>query len=313
MSYTQTSHNLLSEYAEALSRITLPSNFDDIIKKLSGIKGKIIVTGLGKSGLIAQKLVATLSSTGSPSCFLHAAEAGHGDLGMLQSCDALIALSHSGESKECQYTINHAKTLGAPIVTITQSSHSTMGKNSKMSITYPFNKEYGPHALAPSTSTTVMLALCDCLALSLAEYKKMSPELFAINHPSGSLGLQLMPVNQIMHPLSDCPIITISTTIRQAIHAMTTHSSGLALVCAGQKIKAVFSDGDLRRTMLSDASLNDPVIEHATNDFVSLTPEDSTAKAKQIMQETHITAIPVAADGFLKGCIDIHQIRMQSK
>ena len=306
----QKSHALLKHYAEMLSNLRLPDNYIDIVSSLSGTLGKIVVTGLGKSGLIARKLSATLSSIGAPSCFMHASEAGHGDLGMLQGTDTLIALSHSGESKECQQALQRAKSMRCFTLAICQSSHSSMAKLADMRMTYPsFDGEFGPHSLAPTSSTCIMLALCDCLAIDIAEFKRMTPHSFAHNHPAGTLGQRLTPIHSIMDRPELCPIINPKASIREAIEAMTQHASGLALICQDNILKAVFSDGDLRRCMINNISLEEPVMTAATPDYSTLSPHDSIYTAENFMKKHKISAIPITENQRLCGCIYMHQIR----
>lgn len=300
---------IFEAYASAINQLTVPEGMDQLIECLKNINGKIIVSGLGKSGLVGQKLVASLSSTGTSACFLHAAEAGHGDMGMLGKNDALITLSHSGKSKECLWVVEYATALGIPTIAITQSEKSALAQACKFKLCYPFEEEFGQHHLAPTTSTILMMSLADCIVMSLAERKQMTPEIFAARHPSGQLGLKLTPVSTTMSSRSECPIVTATCNIRNAMLSVSSHQSGMALIVEGQKLLGVFSDGDLRRVMIDNKSLDSMIIDYASLTPCTITSETSLFDALQIMRDKKITALPVVDNEVLTGCIQIHQIK----
>ena len=301
--------DIFKNYAAAIGQLTIPNNMDKLIECLTNISGKIIVSGLGKSGLVGQKLAASLSSTGSCACFLHAAEAGHGDLGMLSAHDAVITLSHSGTSKECMWVVKRANRLGIPTIAITQSPLSPLAQASDFKLCYPFESEFGTEQLAPTTSTILMMSLADCITMSLASAKQMTPKTFAERHPAGQLGLRLTPVSAKMSQRSACPIVTPTCSIRNALLSVSSHNTGLALIVEGKKLLGVFSDGDFRRVMIKSQSLDDLIIDYATLNPTTITSHTSLYDALTLMRDKKITAIPVVDNDVLNGCLHIHQIK----
>jgi arabinose-5-phosphate isomerase len=227
----------------------------------AAVQGRIVVTGIGKSGHIARKIAATLASTGTPAQFVHAAEASHGDLGMIGSHDAILALSNSGETAELADIIAHSRRFKIPLVALTGGSSSSLAEAADAVILLPDVAEACPMGLAPTTSTTMMLALGDALAIALLERKGFSSADFQLFHPGGKLGRRLLRVADIMHTGEAVPLVTPATPMSEAILVMTAKSFGCVGVCDDEgRLVGVITDGDLRRHM-DDALLARPVAE----------------------------------------------------
>ena len=308
-SHISCAHQLINDYSNAIKQITLPQCYSEIVEELKNLRGNVIVTGLGKSGIIARKMSSSLSSIGVASQFLHASEAGHGDIGSISKDDAVIALSHSGESYECSQVVKFAKKLGIITVAITRSMDSSLAKDCNYQLCYPFDTESGPHGLAPTTSTAIMLTLSDCLVVSLASLTGMTPHVFANNHPAGSLGLKLTPVSSIMKSRSQCAVVTPTCTLKNVLTKITQQNVGIAMIVENQLLAAVFTDGDLRRALSKGISLNDPIIEYATTEPKCISSTTAVQDALNTMHKHSITSLPVVESGVLIGSVDIHQIK----
>jgi arabinose-5-phosphate isomerase len=217
---------------------------------LGGIAGRIIVTGMGKSGHIARKIAATLASTGSPALYVHPGEASHGDLGMVTDDDAVVALSNSGDTAELSDIIAYSRRYGIPLVAITGKAASTLAEQADTALILPPSPEACPMGLAPTTSTTMMLGLGDALAIALLERKGFSAQDFQVLHPGGSLGQKLLRVADIMHGPAELPLCTPDTPMAEAILVMTNRSFGcVGIVGPGGGLEGIITDGDLRRHM----------------------------------------------------------------
>ena len=220
---------------------------------LAGAKGRVIVTGIGKSGHVGQKLAATFASTGTPAFFVHPSEASHGDLGMITPDDAIVALSWSGESVELGNILTYSRRFRVPLISITSRSDSTLAKQSDVVLELPRAKEACPHGLAPTTSTTMQLALGDCLAIALMEHKGFSAHDFKMFHPGGSLGAALKFVADIMHTGDRLPLVNEDAPMSAALVTMTQKSFGcLGVLDSKGRLAGVITDGDLRRHMNAD-------------------------------------------------------------
>lgn len=295
------------------------------VELLAETSGKVVVTGLGKSGIIARKIAATLASTGTPAFFVHAGEGVHGDLGMVVKGDCVIAISYSGETREILAMLPLFKRLGLPLVSLTGVTGSTLGRSSDVSLDVSVREEACPLALAPTASTTATLAMGDALALVLMERRGFREEDFAFLHPAGSLGRKLMRVADLMHRGEAMPIVAESATLRAAIHEMTAKRLGHAgIVGRTGQLVGVLSDGDLRRALerggavlehpVRELSRRDPktVREHALRGdggVLTIGGQALGAEALSVMERHSITALFIIdAKRRPQGIIHLHDL-----
>jgi arabinose-5-phosphate isomerase len=244
--------DVIEQEALALKSLkdSLDNSFVHAVDVITQSEGRVIVTGMGKSGHISNKIVATLASTGTPAFFVHPSEASHGDLGMISRNDVIIALSNSGETKELSDIIFFAKRHGIPLIGITQKKGSTLDELSTVTLLIPQMPEACPNGLAPTTSSTMMLALGDALAVSLLKKKAFSKEDFKALHPGGQLGARLKRIGDVMHKAPHIPLINDSNTMEEALLVMTSKSFGcVGVVDKDKKLSGIITDGDLRRHM----------------------------------------------------------------
>ena len=313
MSISSAKKVLLNE-SKAIAKLAdkIDGSFEKVIGLLSRNKGRIIITGMGKPGFIAQKVSATLSSTGTPSLYLHPAEALHGDLGRVTKEDAIIAFSNSGETEEVIKLIPIIKKIGAKLIAVTGNKKSTLAENSDHVIDSAVKKEACPMGLAPTTSTTAMLALGDALAIALLERKNFKPKDFALYHPGGSLGKRLiLNVEDIMRPKGQMPIVKKNTKIKDALLKITKLKAGSASVVDGKgKLIGIFTDGDLRRHFEEGKDLLNCKIEDVmTKAPATITPDRLAAEAFEILRDKKIDEIPVVdKNGKPVGILDVQDI-----
>ncbi|PAF49477.1 hypothetical protein BKH41_02090 [Helicobacter sp. 12S02232-10] len=243
----------------------LETDWDGIVSMIFESKGKLIVCGVGKSGLVGAKIAATLASTGTPSFFLHPTEAMHGDLGMVEKEDIVLAISYSGESEELIAILPHLKRLGAGVITMSKDAHSSVSRMGDYFIPINISKEACPLGIAPTSSTTLTLALGDALAVCLMKKKGFSKNDFASFHPGGSLGKRLFVKIKDLMQTKDLPFIEPEMSLKEAVIKMSEARLGNAIIVKDGKLVGVLSDGDLRRAMMRENfSLNDPVILYAS-------------------------------------------------
>lgn len=305
-------HVIRSE-AQALQQISgrLNSGFARVVSLILKCRGKVVCTGMGKAGIIAQKVSATLASTGTPSIFLQAAEARHGDLGRISKPDVLLAFSNSGTTEEVVDLVPFVKRIGATIVVVTASKNSVLGKLADYVIEIGQISEPCPLKLAPTASTTAMLAIGDAVALSLLKLRGWTEEDFARLHPGGALGKKFIRVKQIMRTGSRNPIVKSSVTIKNAIFRITRVRAGaVTVIDAGGKIAGIFTDGDLRRTISANPdALNEPISAHMTKNPITVSPDDFVFDAATKMKARKIDEVPVV-DGRRRpvGMLDIQDI-----
>jgi arabinose-5-phosphate isomerase len=279
------------------------------IDLLAGATGRVVVTGMGKSGHIARKIAATMASTGTPALFVHPAEASHGDLGMIAPGDAVIALSNSGGTPELADVVAYTRRFGIPLIALTSRGDSTLADAADVALVLPQAAEACPMGLAPTTSTTMMLALGDAMAVALLERKGFSPTEFRVLHPGGQLGRRLLRVSDIMHGAEQTPLVKLGTPMTQAIIEMTAKSFG----CVGitddtGRLVGIVTDGDLRRHMCADL-LSLPVEEVMTRDPKTIRPQALAAEALGIMNERAgrpITSLFVVDGTRLIGLVHMH-------
>ena len=290
----------------------MENQFDENLTKaldmIQETKGRIIVTGMGKSGHIARKIAATLASTGTPSFFVHPAEASHGDLGMVTNDDKIIAISNGGESRELSDILLYAKRYGIPLIAITKNPESTLGKAGDIVLKLPDDGEACPLGLAPTSSTTATLVLGDVLAIALMERKGFTKTDYKQRHPGGKLGAILQKVYDLMHKGDDMPIVNEDTSMQEALLVMTSKMLGcVGIIDNSGKLVGIITDGDLRRWLTSDV-LNKKVSEVMTKNPKVVSPDILAAEALNIMNNTGrgITQLFAVQDGKPVGIIHIH-------
>lgn len=302
--------------AEAVRQVgeRLGSEFLRALDLVLALKGRVVTTGMGKAGFIAQKISATLASTGTPSIFLHPAEAIHGDLGRVDAGDVLLAFSKSGETQELLVMLPHVKAVGVPVVGVTQDRNSTLGRHCDLVLELGKIDEVGPYGLAPSASTTAMLALGDALALVVQDGRKFGPDDFARFHPGGDLGRRLMKVAELMRTGERNPTVLSGSTVLQAIEVMTRtpgRPGATSIVDRSGKLLGFFTDGDLRR--LIERGLPNPrersIDEAMTKSPRSIRPETFALEALAMLHQMAIDQLPVVDDdGRLLGLLDVQDL-----
>jgi arabinose-5-phosphate isomerase len=295
--------------AQALHDLTgaLDGQFVQALELLQGTTGRVIVTGMGKSGHVARKIAATLASTGTPAQFVHPAEASHGDLGMIGRNDAVLALSFSGETDEMADLIAYAARFKIPVISMTGNARSTLAQASTAALVLPQLTEACPLGLAPTTSTTAMLALGDALAVALLERRGFTSADFQVLHPGGKLGKRLQRVSDLMHKGAEIPLCKPATPMSEALLEMTAKRLGCVCVVddAGKPL-GIVTDGDLRRHMSNDLPRR-AAREIMTGNPRSIRPQALAAEALALMNEgSPITSLLVIEDGKLAGILHLH-------
>jgi arabinose-5-phosphate isomerase len=292
----------------------LDERFDAAVQLLRQCKGRVILTGLGKSGTICRKIAATLTSTGTASFFLHPAEAIHGDLGVIQSDDVVIALSYSGETAELLHLLETIRRLGAKLVAITGDPKSSLTLAADVALDCSVAEEACPMNLVPTASTTAALAIGDALAMTLLVEKGFRQEDFANLHPGGKLGKRLMRVETLMHADKQCPIVRADTRMRDVIYEMSSKGLGMTCVIDGddETLLGIITDGDLRRRMERGGEiLGLSAVDVMTRRPVSVPRHTLAAEALNIMEQRKITSIIVAENGEpirVAGVLQIHDL-----
>ena len=284
--------------------------YNKFCKEILSKKGNLFLMGMGKSGNIAEKISSTLSSTGTPSIYINAAEASHGDLGALTKKDILVIFSFSGETEEILKILPSCKKKVKSILSVTGNKNSSLSKNSKLSITLNIDKEACPMDLAPTTSSTSMLVLGDALAISLLEANNFSPKDFAENHPGGSLGKKFFKVKDLMIKAKDIPILSGRTKIYEAIYPISSKGLGLTLIKKNNKVVGIFTDGDLRRSIERKIDTNIiSLSEVMTKNFKWLEENELITKAISNMEKNKIFSLLVKnKKGKIVGLIRMHEI-----
>lgn len=296
--------------AKTASRLT--RNFGKITELLAKNKGRVVITGMGKPGFIAQKVSATMSSTGTPSLYLHPAEALHGDLGRVTRDDVIIAFSNSGETEEVVKLLPIIKKIGVKLVSVTGNKRSTLAVNSDYVIDSSVDNEACPMGLAPTTSTTVMLAIGDALAIALLERKKFKPKDFALYHPGGALGKRLiLQVKDIMRPISETPLVKETMKVQNVLLKITKMRAGSACIVDSKgKLRGIFTDGDLRRHFeKGEDILSKQVGKVMTKAPKSVRGENLAAEAFDILRNKKIDEVPVVdKHNKVVGLLDVQDI-----
>ena len=295
-SFVQAAKKVLQTEADALETLKndLPNDFSELVKLILNLNGRVIVSGVGKSGHIGNKIAATLASTGTPAYFVHATEASHGDLGMITEKDLCLLISNSGETSEIFDIVAHARRFSIPVATISSNTESTLVKAADFKLCLPVVEEACPIGMAPTTSTTMMLALGDALAVALMEAKNFNTENFKVLHPGGKLGAKMMMVSQVMHKSDALPLVETQTSMKETLLTMSSRGFGIAAVVNEKDfLVGVITDGDLRR------HIND-LMSKTAGEIASLSPitvvrETFVVDALKLMQENKITVLIVTS------------------
>ncbi|MFZ0036665.1 MAG: KpsF/GutQ family sugar-phosphate isomerase [Candidatus Acidiferrales bacterium] len=310
----ETAKRVLRIEAEAIAGLIerLDASFEKAVEALFGCKGRVVVTGMGKSGLIGRKISATFASIGTPSFFLHAADAAHGDLGMLVSDDVMLAISVSGETQELLDMIETLKRLGISLVTLTANSRSTLAAASDVVLDIAVKEEACSLNLAPTASIAAALAMGDALAISLLERRDFKEHDFAALHPGGKLGKRLRRLESLMHSGDDLPCVGPTTRMPDVIYEMSRKGLGVAAVVDGEKkLLGIITDGDLRRMMEQRRKdvLDLAAAECMTKNPTTLHADELAASALRIMEQKRITSVLVVdSEHRLQGVVHIHDL-----
>ncbi len=287
-------------------------DFEKALEFLSKCEGRVIVTGMGKPGFIARKLAATMASTGTPSLFLHPAEAIHGDFGMVTEKDVLLAISQSGETEEIVRMLSTVKRIGVPLIAMTSNAKSSLAKAADVVLDLGVNREACPLNLAPSASTTAALAMGDALALCLLKVKGFKSEDFAMLHPGGSLGKKLLKVKDIMRTGKGNPVVKAGSSVRTALLTITSARAGsCSVVDAKGKIVGIFTDGDLRRHLRVNGEkvLNKSVEDLSTRNPLVIEKERLAAEAVHVLKSKRIDELPVVDENNrVVGLLDVQDL-----
>ncbi len=303
----ETARRVLDLEAKGLQQLSteLNGSFTEALNILANVTGRVIISGMGKSGHIAKKIAATLASTGTPAYCVHPGEASHGDLGMITRNDAVLAMSNSGNTSELSDLITYTRRFGIPLIAMTSRQTSTLAEAADVALILPSLPEACPHGLAPTTSTTMSLALGDALAVALMEQKNFQPQDFKVFHPGGALGNQLLRVSDIMHS-SELPLCAGSTSMTETILIMTQRSFGcIGVTNIDGQLTGIITDGDLRRHMDTDilSMTAESVMTPAPR---TIRPSALAAEALGQMNESSITSLFVTEDEMPVGIIHIH-------
>jgi arabinose-5-phosphate isomerase len=296
---------LESEALQALAR-SLDRRFVATIDTLAAVKGRVVVTGMGKSGHVARKIAATLASVGTPALYVHPAEASHGDMGMITAEDAILALSNSGETAELADLLSYARRFSIPLIGVTANEASSLGEAATVTLVLPSAAEACPLGLAPTTSTTMMIALGDAVAVALLERKGFTSQDFQVLHPGGKLGRRLLRVADIMHKADEIPLVAETAPMTEALLAMTAKRFGCVGILDGQgRLTGVITDGDLRRHIRDDL-LNRRAHEVMTAAPKTIRPQALASEALGLMNARSITSLFVVEADRPVGILHIH-------
>ncbi|MGZ8253650.1 MAG: KpsF/GutQ family sugar-phosphate isomerase [Burkholderiaceae bacterium] len=306
--------NVLEIEAGAVQALAarLDAQFARAVQLLLQCRGRVVVSGIGKSGHIARKIAATLASTGTPALFVHAAEAAHGDLGMITHDDVLIALSYSGEGDELLTMLPVAKRAGTPLIAMTGNGASSLGRLADVHLDVRVNKEACPLNLAPTSSTTAMLALGDALAIACLDARGFGPDDFARSHPAGALGRRLLTyVGDVMRTGDRVPRVTVDTSLLDALREISRKQLGMAAVLDhGGRLQGIFTDGDLRRLLERGGDVRSvQLADVMTRNPLTIAPDVLATEAAQLMDERKKNQLLVVdAGGALVGALHMHDL-----
>ncbi|XDZ66781.1 SIS domain-containing protein [Alphaproteobacteria bacterium LSUCC0684] len=309
MKTIESARHMAKIYTAAIDRFAqnLNDNFSKAVDLIYGAEGHVIVCGMGKSGLFGRKISSTLASTGTPSIFLHPAEAIHGDLGKVRRGEVVIMISNSGETEEIIRLLPAFKRLEAPIIALTGASHSTLGKHADTILDISVDREACPLNLAPTTSGLVTLVVGDALAIALMEKRDFKPEDFAATHPGGALGRRLLSTVGDTMIRDNLPFVSPDEVMKNVIVTMTHGRLGIAIVGSPDKLEGIITDGDLRRAMVDDIDISTATAEDLmTRSVLTTQPHVRMADAEQRMQEARVQCLVVTEDsGAVLGVVQI--------
>ena len=299
--------------AEAILELQnrINENFDGVCHLLANCKGKVILTGMGKSGHIAKKIASTLSSTGTASFYIHPGEAGHGDFGMITNNDVVIMISYSGESDEMISLLPGISNMNVPIVSMTGNPKSTISLSSQFHLDVSVEKEACANNLAPTSSTTAAMVMGDAIAVALININNFSSDDFAISHPSGTLGRRLLTlVSSIMQSGTDIPIVSKESLLIDSLLVMSEKALGMVLIEENNKLLGIFTDGDLRRSIESNPNFQELTIEEVmTKNCKSVEAHETAFIAMQMMQSYSLNSLPVVnSNNQIVGAINMHTL-----
>ena len=313
--YINTAIKVIKTEADAVMGLTeqIRPDFEDLCESILATKGKLILMGIGKSGHIAQKISATLSSTGTSSFFIHPTEAAHGDLGMISKNDSILILSNSGETKEIIEILPSLKRSTSNIFTLTNNNKSTIAMAGKINLTINAAEEACPLDLAPTSSTTIALVFGDALAIALLNARGFSKDDFARSHPAGQLGKKLTTLVKDLAVMDkEVPIVDHKTSLKDALIEITEKKLGVTLVVSDKKVVGIFTDGDLRRCLNNEIELNETLIRDVmTSEFKGIASDALAIDAAEIMEKNKVFSLVVHSSKNENGCsgiITMHQL-----
>jgi arabinose-5-phosphate isomerase len=310
----ETGRRVLEIEAEAIRELLarLDARFEQAVELLFACPGRVVVTGMGKSGIVGQKISATLASTGTPSLFLHPAEASHGDLGRIVRGDAVVAISYSGETQEILALVPAVKRLGSPLLSLTGHPRSTLAAVADVHLDVSIRVEACPLGLAPTASTTAALAMGDALAMALLERRGFTVDDFAAIHPGGDIGKKLLRIEDVMHRGDQVPRVGEATPMREVLFEMTRKRLGMTTVVDGEgRLLGMISDGDLRRQMAEHGYtlLDRTAAECMTPRPLTIARRDLATAALALMEQRRITSLPVVDEaGAVEGVVHLHDL-----
>ncbi len=298
--------------AEAITDLIdrIDHRFEAAVQALDSCRGRVVVTGIGKSGIICRKIAATLASTGCPSLFLHPSEANHGDLGMIVSGDVVLVVSNSGETEEILRLLETLKRLGIFLIALVGNPRSTLARHSDIVLDVSIRQEACSLGLAPTASTTAALAMGDALAIALSEKRGFKEEDFANLHPGGKLGKKLLRVENLMHAGEEVPVVEPETPMRDVIYEISRKGLGVAAVVQERKVVGIITDGDLRRLLQEDEDMVKKTAGACMHpNPLTIQRQELAAAALQVMEERKVTSLLVtSSDRLLEGIIHIHDL-----
>lgn len=311
--YCEIGRKVIEIEADALKGLThyINGSFTEACQLISECNGKVIVMGMGKSGHIGNKMAATLASTGTPSFFVHPGEASHGDLGMIEKGDVVLAISNSGEASEILALLPVIKRLGIPLISMTGKPESSMAKLSQIHLQITVNQEACPLNLAPTSSTTATLAMGDALAIALMEARGFTADDFALSHPGGALGRKLLlRISDIMHTGERLPVVSEQALIKDALLEVSRKGLGMtAIIDKDQQLLGIFTDGDLRRLLDNRVDIHSTVIgEVMTRNPATIRADVLAAEGLKLMEDRKISGILVTDNGVLVGALNMHDL-----
>jgi len=314
----KTAKEVLKIEAEAVRNLIpkLNESFEDAVKLILSCKGRVVVTGIGKSGIIGKKIVATLSSTGTPSLFLHPTEGSHGDLGMITKSDIVIAISNSGETEEINNLLSFFKKKKIKIISMTGKINSTLARHSNFVLDTGVKREACPLGLAPTASTTAMLAMGDALAIALLKERDFKREDYALLHPAGSLGRRLsLKVKDVMKIGKQIPIVKHDITMKEAVAEISIKKFGFALVLdANKKLKGIITDGDVRRSVKVKDFLNKRVDTFMSKKPKTIDKDSLAVEALEKMEKYSITSLSIVnKKNIPEGVVHLHDLLGRTK